>query len=460
MNPEACCNDCCVNPNGCERECCDYSDETCTNEADYCCWDCYNLGDVPTEFEDYMECCCADCSVGTPLSLIPCCPEPPKCKLGECCKEECEWVFNTQFIQEATESCECVKNEIEKKKQDCLLDSFFMGCTWTKQVFGATIQTIVEGIIDECNCVPPPSCPISCDVMGEHVEKVITAEKCTCKCEDPYFGVQCDHVDLPLCISVGTREVDAEEVVDIRGEYFYSTDVIECKFTAGKHVYKTGAVSVKGSGTANALYGTDIIEYANIKCRTPPIKWPGYHYDRNLWLPKSEIQIEVFSDFGKRMETAPGCQITHVSNCYEAFLGGYECTESYVVNTGNMEEIADFDVCCRREVCSDWHEENVCLTGFMIDNLNNDQVNPSHDACCTNTPAPTNAPTWPPHLFVPKLTPITPWYDTFVTPVTVIKSGTPSPGPKVSYVPAKPGTKVLSYCLGFGSLCDPVYTNY
>eukprot|EP00463_Aulacantha_scolymantha_P003619 TRINITY_DN44_c0_g1_i2.p3 TRINITY_DN44_c0_g1~~TRINITY_DN44_c0_g1_i2.p3 ORF type:complete len:79 (-),score=13.82 TRINITY_DN44_c0_g1_i2:420-656(-) len=77
------------------------------------------------------------------------------------------------------------------------------------------------------------------------------------------------------------------------------------------------------------------------------------------------------------------------------------------------------------------------------------------------TPAPTNAPTWPPHLFVPKLVQETPWFESYTNGPTQPPVAFPTPAPQeINYVPAKPGTTILPYCLGFGTQCEPVYTNY
>merc|ERR1712080_80446 len=80
----------------------------------------------------------------------------------------------------------------------------------------------------------------------------------------------------------------------------------------------------------------------------------------------------------------------------------------------------------------------------------------------TNAPtnSPTNSPTWQPHIFVPSFTRNVPWFFSYTNAPTgggIEYDDVPS---SLAYVPATAGKSVLSFCLGFGGNCHPVYGSY
>eukprot|EP00463_Aulacantha_scolymantha_P003621 TRINITY_DN44_c0_g1_i24.p1 TRINITY_DN44_c0_g1~~TRINITY_DN44_c0_g1_i24.p1 ORF type:complete len:1002 (-),score=237.52 TRINITY_DN44_c0_g1_i24:466-3471(-) len=182
-DPSSCCQDqenCCSDPNGCDKFCCDHFDPSCSEE-NYCCWDCVNKGMPPAHLPD-MSCCCWDCrNDGDAPFGKTCCNACYECQAGqtvgpngekcccdpqECCKDDCDWVFDRDFVKEAAEACPCVEREIISLREGCLLDGSILGCDFVKPNFGGTIECIIRNIIDGCDCPPPPICPLSCDLMG------------------------------------------------------------------------------------------------------------------------------------------------------------------------------------------------------------------------------------------------------------------------------------------------------
>eukprot|EP00463_Aulacantha_scolymantha_P003630 TRINITY_DN44_c0_g2_i6.p1 TRINITY_DN44_c0_g2~~TRINITY_DN44_c0_g2_i6.p1 ORF type:complete len:309 (+),score=74.97 TRINITY_DN44_c0_g2_i6:3-929(+) len=218
-DPSSCCQDqenCCSDPNGCDKFCCDHFDPSCSEE-NYCCWDCVNKGMPPAHLPD-MSCCCWDCrNDGDAPFGKTCCNACYECQAGqtvgpngekcccdpqECCKDDCDWVFDRDFVKEAAEACPCVEREIISLREGCLLDGSILGCDFVKPNFGGTIECIIRNIIDGCDCPPPPICPLSCDLMGDHVDKIMTDTSCVCKCEDGFFGPQCDRTGTAACTNL------------------------------------------------------------------------------------------------------------------------------------------------------------------------------------------------------------------------------------------------------------------
>jgi len=344
-----------------------------------------------------------------------------------------------------------------------LLDSSILGCDWVNQTFADTIECIIKEIIYDCDCPPPPPCPLSCDVMGNHSQKIITEDECYCICDPGYFGVQCDHNEDPVCNVIGGFG-SPSDVLRVDGSGFYSGDSLSCVFSSSfsgvVEKFSSPAQVAQESETCLNIYGTGICTYGWLYCRLPPAVWAGYHIEK-IWKASEEISLYISSDLVK-VSTSPSCQITVHHDCYSSFVGGLECLTGWLVNMENINSTSpSHAVCCRQEVCQDWIMVNDCDAGFLVDETTLSAVNPSHDVCCHTTPAPTNAPTWPPHLFVPEIVPLTPWFNSYTNRPTQPPVAYPTPAPNpITYVPAKPGTIALPYCLGFGSQCDPVYTNY
>lgn len=77
------------------------------------------------------------------------------------------------------------------------------------------------------------------------------------------------------------------------------------------------------------------------------------------------------------------------------------------------------------------------------------------------TSAPTPAPTWPAHMFVPKIVQHDPWYLSYTNAPTPAGSvDYDLPISSEAYLPARPGKTVFPFCIGYGDLCNPSYNEY
>jgi len=399
-----------------------------------------------------------------PEGFDACCPAPVDCT------KECKKIFETESITEITKrpGCKCTELEttITTNLEACILDTEWLGCEVIGEL-GQQYTTIIEQTLKFCQeeygdgC--DGGCPMECELKGPHVEyhKDLTAEPplCWCECETPYFGPRCLREGYPYCDGIDhidRKDYPEADILHIRGQYFYSDDVLVCNYAAvssdGSELgsYRTNAAvhpqTMVCDGVPQPTVGEPLCRYTMVTCEAPPPTWLSYYYGEDWY---SAITVSVISDI-YNTDTNPDTQ----GPC--GYPVEWTCRD-VLSNLGYPE----LNPC----------EKN---NNYVIDTLYLDEIVPSntgaYDFCCSNTPAPTpeptpaptNSPTWPAHVFVPVLDRHAPWYVDFTPPPTAITVDyvTPTIVTPYVYVPANNGAMTLPYCLGFGDQCEPVYGEY
>eukprot|EP00463_Aulacantha_scolymantha_P003625 TRINITY_DN44_c0_g1_i8.p1 TRINITY_DN44_c0_g1~~TRINITY_DN44_c0_g1_i8.p1 ORF type:complete len:207 (-),score=19.39 TRINITY_DN44_c0_g1_i8:712-1311(-) len=175
----------------------------------------------------------------------------------------------------------------------------------------------------------------------------MTDTSCVCKCEDGFFGPQCDRTGTAACTNLDAENslLSGGDIMYIEVQHVYTSDAVKCHFYAqspatGRLItHATGAQVVASTEQCLALYGTAICEYSAIRCRTPPNDWVGYHLDATNWRAVYEIHLKISTDmrfnFG---QTA--CMWNYAANCYTSFLGdGYAKMDILSIKLISMQVI-------------------------------------------------------------------------------------------------------------------------